>query len=118
MKTKLWIGILAAVLVVSLGLSIWLLRPGQSAAWVEVWSEGRLIRTLSLMTDTTLTVESSHGTNVVTVRGGKVAVTEADCPDGYCMDRGFCGGGTQIVCLPNRLVLKFVGKGTVDGVAG
>ena len=61
---------------------------------------------------------SQNGTNTVTVRDGKVAVTQADCPDHYCMDRGWCDSGTPIVCLPNRLVLKFVGKQTVDGAVG
>lgn len=117
MKTKLWIGLLAAVLVLCLGLSVWLLWPGEASS-VEIWSEGKHIRTLSLSEDITLTVESGGGTNTVTVRDGKVAVTEADCPDHYCMDRGFCSGGAQIVCLPNRLVLKFAGETAVDSISG
>ena len=117
MKTKVWIIILAAVLLVCIGLSIWILWPADAAA-VEVWSEGKRIATLSLNTDRVYTVETEKGVNVVTVRDGKVAVTEANCPDKYCMARGWCSGGTQIVCLPNRLVLKFVGENPVDGVAG
>lgn len=117
MKTKLWIAILAAVLAVSLALSVFLLWPKQAQA-VEVWSEGKLLRVLPLSVDTQLTVESANGTNVVTVRDGKVAVTEADCPDHYCMDRGWCAGGAQIVCLPNRLVLKFLQDQPIDGVTG
>lgn len=117
MKTRIWIGILAAVLAICLGLSIWLLQPSDAAA-VEVWSEGELVTTLPLTVARTFTVETEKGINVITVENGKVAVTEANCPDKYCMARGFCSGGTQIVCLPNRLVLKFVGENKVDGVAG
>lgn len=117
MKTKLWIGLLSGVLAVCLGLSLWLLQPGEAAA-VEVWSEGRLLYSLPLSEDRSVTVETAKGTNVVTVKNGQVAVTEASCPDKYCMDRGFCSGGGQIVCLPNRLVLKFVGEKAVDAVAG
>ena len=117
MKTKLWIGILAAVLLVCIGLSVWLLRPTQAAA-VQVWSEGKLVTTLPLNQDCTYTVKTDKGINVVTVQAGAVAVTEANCPDKYCMARGYCTGGTQIVCLPNRLVLKFTGENKVDGVAG
>ena len=65
-----------------------------------------------------MTVESTQGTNIVTVRDGAVAVTSADCPDHYCMQRGFCSGGTEIVCLPNRLVLRFVGQQEIDGIVG
>ena len=117
MKTKLWIALLAAVLAVSLVLSVIVLWPGQAQA-VEVWSEGKRVRVLPLTVDAQLTVESANGTNVVTVKDGRVAVTEADCPDHHCMDRGWCAGGAQIVCLPNRLVLKFVGEQPVDGITG
>ena len=117
MKTKLWIALLAALLAVCLGLSLWLLWPNDAAA-VEIWSDGKHIKTLSLGEDCTLTVESAGGVNVVSVQDGAVAVTEADCPDHYCMDRGYCNGGAQIVCLPNRLVLKFAGEKAPDGIAG
>ena len=106
------------LLVVCGGLSLWLLRSGETASAVEIWSDGELLHTLPLTVEKQITVESAYGTNMVTVEGGKVAVTEADCPDHYCMKRGFCDGGVQIVCLPNRLVLKFVGEQTIDAVVG
>ena len=118
MKTKYWIAIFALLLAVCGGLSLVLLSTAQPAQQVEVWSDGKLIDTLSLLEDQQITVESSNGSNVVTIRDGAVAVTEADCPDGYCMKRGFCSGGTEIVCLPNRLVLRFVGEQEIDGIVG
>ena len=118
MKTKSWILIFVLLLVVCGGLSLWLLRSGETASAVEVWSDGELLDIRPLVVEKQITVESAYGTNVVTVKDGKVAVTEADCPDHYCMERGFCDGGVQIVCLPNRLVLKFVGEQKVDAVVG
>lgn len=118
MKTKNWIMLIAAALAICIGLSLWLLWPKGPAQAVKVLSEGKLLYTLLLSEDTQITVTTDLGTNVVTVRDGKVAVTQADCPDKYCMARGYCHSGTQIVCLPNRLVLEFVGEQSVDGVAG
>ena len=118
MKTKIWVMLLAALLLVSLLISLWVFLPKEQAAAVKVISEGRLLQTLPLTEDTQFSVISTQGTNVVTIRDGKVAVTEADCPDKHCMARGFCGGGAQIVCLPNRLVLEFTGETNIDGVAG
>ena len=66
--------------------------------------------------DSLLTVGRSVGEIVVS--GGKIGVTEADCPDHYCMHRGMCNSGAQIVCLPNRLVIKFIESDSVDGVVG
>ena len=118
MKTKYWIMIFALLLAICGGSCLFLLSPAQPAQQVEVWSEGKLKCTLNLNKDQELTVESAYGTNIVTIRDGAVAVTEADCPDSYCMKRGFCSGGTEIVCLPNRLVLRFVGQQEIDGIVG
>ena len=118
MKTRTWIIALCVALLACLGLSIWLLLPGKSAAHAEIWLDGELYKSVDLNQDQEFIVESPRGSNTVTVRGGKIAVTAADCPDHYCVERGFCDGGAQIVCLPHRLVIKFVGSPEVDGAAG
>lgn len=110
MKTKYWILLIAALLALSLGLSLWLFAPRSRANSVKVYSDGKLLHTLDLSEDTTLTVTSDRGSNVITVKDGKIAVTEADCPDQYCQKRGYCSTGPSIVCLPNRLVLEFIDK--------
>ena len=109
---------MAGIVALSLGLGIWLMHPGQQASQAEIWSEGELKYTLELSQDTEVTVQTARGSNTVTVKDGKIAVTAADCPDHYCMKRGYRNGGGQIVCLPNRLVIKFVGNQSVDGAAG
>ena len=118
MKTKIWIIAIALLLVVSIGLSVWLLLPGEGMERAEIWSDGKLLFTVDLRMDQEKTVSTQYGTNVITVKDGKIAVTQADCPDHYCMNRGFCDSGVQIVCLPNRLVIRFVGEQEVDGVVG
>ena len=105
------------MLVLCLVLSVWLLWP-RNAQVAEIWSDGQLVYTLPLDRDTTVTVSSPYGTNQITVQDGKIAVTEATCPDHYCMDRGYCSGGAQIVCLPNKMIIKFTGKQAVDGASG
>ena len=52
------------------------------------------------------------------VKDGKIAVTQATCPDHYCMKRGFCHSGADIVCLPNRLVIHFTAAQEIDAVIG
>ena len=118
MKNKYWILLLLVVLIGCVAASIMLLSPGENAARAEIRSEGKVVRTLDLHIDQGFEITTATGRNVVTVKDGKIAVTEADCPDHYCMDRGFCAGGTQIVCLPNRLVISFLGEQEIDGVVG
>ena len=117
MKTKFWIAILSGVLVICLVLSF-LIMGGEDASRAKITSDGRLVRVVDLHVDQSFTVETDGGYNVVTVKDGKIAVTEASCPDHYCMARGFCSGGTQIVCLPNRLVIEFLSEAEIDGIVG
>ena len=119
MKTKYWIALLAAILVVCLGLSIPLLLPGEDAQYAQLISDGQLMKVVDLNFDQEIHITTTNGgSNTITVKDGKIGVTGATCPDHYCMDRGMCSGGAQIVCLPNRLVIRFGGGQSVDTVAG
>ena len=117
MKTKFWIAALALALILCIGLSI-LTLGGEEATQAQITSGGKVIRIVDLHIDQEFTVETSDGYNVVTVKDGKIAVTEASCPDHYCMARGFCNSGAQIVCLPNRLVIEFLAEQEIDGIVG
>ncbi len=119
MKTRTWILLLAAMLAVCLGLSAFLFLPRTDARYAQITSQGEVVRTVDLRIDQQFTITTPQGgSNVITVRDGRIAVTEANCPDHYCVNRGFCSGGTQIVCLPNRLVIRFLGEQEVDAVVG
>ena len=119
MKTKYWILILSLVLLISAGGGFFLMHSNQNAAFANIISDGEILQTVSLHLDQEFAVTAPNGgENTITVRDGKIAVTAATCPDHYCMQRGFCDGGTQIVCLPNRLVITFVAEQEVDGMIG
>ena len=117
MKTKYWIALVAVLLVFCIGISLLTLN-GETASRAKITSGGKLICVVDLSVDQEFAVETEDGYNVVTVSNGKIAVTEASCPDHYCMARGFCNSGTQIVCLPNRLVIEFLGEAEIDGIVG
>ena len=117
MKNRYWIMIIGAIFVLCLGM---LLIPAKSdpAVRAQVSSEGKVIRIVELNMDQQFTVTTGDGYNTVTVKDGKIAVTEADCPDHYCVKQGFCNAGAQIVCLPHKLVISFLGENEVDGAVG
>lgn len=118
MKTKHWIFLFALLLLVCAGLSLYFLRPGDAATFAEISSQGQILQTIDLSRDQEFTLETPDGGyNVVTVRSGKIAVTQANCPDQYCVKRGFCSSGAQIVCLPHRLVIRFLSSQSIDSVA-
>ena len=118
MKTRTWLLLLLALLAVSLGLGAMLLTAGPEAVRAEIRCDGELIATVDLRIDQEFTVTTPWGgENVITVRSGAIAVTQANCPDHYCMHRGFCNSGGSIVCLPNKLVISFAGEQDVDFAA-
>ena len=117
MKSKYWIMLLGAIFAWCLVL---VLSPSSTApaAQAHVKLEDRII-TVDLRKDQSFTMESDNGGfNTVTVKDGKIAITEANCPDQYCVKRGFCSGGTPIVCLPHGLVIEFLGNQEIDGLLG
>lgn len=118
MKTRAWIILFAVLLLICGGLSIPLLLPGKASTHAEIISNGNLLHTLDLRVDREIIIDSDYGSNTVTIKDGKIAVTKASCPDHYCMQRGYCNSGTQIVCLPNRLVIRFLGEQAVDAAVG
>ncbi|MBQ3105093.1 MAG: NusG domain II-containing protein [Lachnospiraceae bacterium] len=76
---------------------------------VEIYVGKGLYGTYSLRQDQSIPVGDS---NVVTVEGGTVAMTEADCPDHTCIRQGpVSSPGLPIVCLPNEVVVLIRGEG-------
>ena len=119
MKTKHILWCIGAVLVVCAGLSIFLLMPKKPAATAQITSGGQVILIVNLSEDQTFTVTAPKGgVNTITVRSGKIAVTEASCPDHVCMSMGWRQGGVPIACLPNELIISFPEDGRIDAMAG
>lgn len=114
MKNKHWIA-LFLLLALGCGIAALTLFSGAEATHAQIRKDGTLIKTVNLAIDQEFSVD---GHNTVTVKDGKIAVTWADCPDGYCVSRGFRSSGGDIVCLPNRLVISFTGEQEIDGVVG
>ena len=96
-----------------------LLLPAKTpAASVEIYQNGVLVQRLSLNEDASFCIEREYS-NVITVRDGKVAVTESSCPGGDCKNCGWLGTAGSIVCLPNRVEVRLVGAAAdVDIVVG
>ena len=119
MKTKYWILLMVTLLVVSVCFSIPTLLPTEDARYAEIISTNRLVQTVDLNIDCQIPVTTPDGgKNIITVQNGNIGVTEANCPDHYCMDRGMCRNGAQIICLPNRLIIRFAGSQEIDSIAG
>ncbi|MDO4565109.1 MAG: NusG domain II-containing protein [Clostridia bacterium] len=55
--------------------------------------------------------------NTITISGGRVSITAADCPDGLCMS-GECTSLHPLICVPNKLSVTIVSsKEGLDGIS-
>lgn len=118
MKNKTWILLFAAIAAVCAVLSGLLMRQTDAAAYAQIYQDGELLKTVDLSQPQCFTVKNGEAYNTITVEDGKISVTEASCPDHYCIKRGQQNSGVPIVCLPNRLVIRFTDSGGIDAVVG
>ena len=123
MKNRTW-AFLFACLIAAL-LLVWKLLPGGAGNQVEIIQNGTLVQTIQLPrtgAPETIEISGPAGGNTVEISENGVRVVSADCPDQICVAHGYLREDTgPIVCLPNRLVVRFAGdtKETgVDAVAG
>lgn len=117
MNRRIAIASAALALAAVSGIAVWLImaRLPRTEPAAEIYLNGELLKTVPLSEDCEFTVESGLGFNVVTVSGGAVSVTEADCPDKVCVRTGAVSGAVPIVCLPHRLEIRVVnGSEAVD----
>jgi hypothetical protein len=123
-KTRTWILIFAGAIL--LCLAAWLLLPKLAAGGsaVGIYQDGTLVKTVDLAAvkqTSTFTVQGKTGENVIEISPGSIRVLSADCPDGVCVSHGpLERGGTPIICLPNRLVIRWLDSGDApyDAIAG
>ncbi len=96
----------------SLGISQ-IARNTGSAVCVEV--NGKLVAQMELFEERQITVEGAIGKTVVAVSQGKVQVLASDCPLQICVKTGRIDKvGDTIVCVPNRVVVRVIGRGKVN----
>ena len=99
---------LAAVLLLFCAGTAWFAYgSGSDGADIEISVDGKLYGTYSLSKDDVIDIDTDLGHNQVTVKDGKAFMSQADCPDGYCMEQGHISHNHQtLVCLPHKLVVE------------
>lgn len=119
-KNLVWAAGLAAVcLICAAVILFW--RIGENNPTAEIYSGGELVRTvddLSPDEEYSFRVDCGDGYNIVTVGGGEIWVSEADCSNQTCVNAGkISGGGQTIICAPHKLVIRITSGSGADAVA-
>lgn len=121
-KLSVWdIAIIAAVCLTALFVALLPVFAQSNASYVKITMglDGDSIL-LSLDEDVSRVVESGGHTLTVTIKDGKVSVSESSCPDRVCVNSSSISrGGEVIVCAPAAITVEILSdREDVDYVIG
>ena len=120
MKNRSWICIFLFLILLCLGVSF-LLPQAVKPHMVQILQDGQTLYTIDLSRvpePYTLTAQWGDSQNIISVSPGSIAVTKADCGCQVCVEHGpLIPGGVPIICLPNRLVIRWAEGASVDAVS-
>lgn len=118
-KNLIWAVVFAAVIAACL-IFIFLTggKSGENSA--EIYEDGKLVKTIADL-DTekeySFEIKTENGTNTVTVGGGSIWVSSADCSNQTCVHAGKISlAGQTVICAPHKLVIKVVGETSADAM--
>ena len=84
-----------------------LVNHGKTGDSVQIYLDGTIYKSYSLQETQDIIIDTEKGHNTIRIEEGTVWMTEADCPDQYCISSGpVTKNGEVIVCLPHRLVIE------------
>ncbi len=71
---------------------------------VRIEVDGKLKYTFPLSKDRTVEFNGVIGMTTVEIKGGKVRIKEAPCPNRVCIHQGWIESGA-LICLPNKVIV-------------
>ena len=85
---------------------------GNRGEMVSVYVDGTLTGEYLLSEDMSIDIKGyGGGSNTLVIKDGAAFIKEADCPDKLCIHQGrISREGMELVCLPNRVVVRITGK--------
>lgn len=118
-KNLIWAAVIAAVIAACL-IFIFLTggKSGENSA--EIYEDGKLVKTIADLDpekEYSFEIKTENGTNTVSVGGGSIWVSSADCSNQTCVHAGKISlAGQTVICAPHKLVIKVVGETSADAM--
>ena len=105
---------ISAILIVAIAVLLIFTLTKKEGAMVVVEIDGRTVGEYPLSVDGEFILNG--GTNVLTIENGTARISDSNCPDHICENKGRIKyTGQTIVCLPNKLTVTVSGDAD-DGV--
>lgn len=118
-KNLIWAAVFAAVIAACL-IFIFLTggKSGENSA--EIYEDGKLVKTIADLDpeeEYSFEIKTKNGTNTVSVGGGSIWVSSADCSNQTCVHAGKISlAGQTVICAPHKLVIRVVGETSADAM--
>lgn len=117
MTNRIWIVVFSFVALLCLGIWLFISNASSPSKVVGIYKDGSLVEKIDLNSVTgerEITLSGNYGDNVILVSNGRIEMKSANCPDKICVEHGeLKSSSSPIVCLPNKVVIKF--EGSTDG---
>lgn len=105
--------LISTIIAVALVLLLAVNLMQEEGAYVIVKVDGNEVGKYSLEADGVY--ELNGGTNILVIENGCAYLSDANCPDHYCVNQGkISKTGQVITCLPNKLTVTVYGTGEND----
>ena len=123
MKTRFWVLLFGAICCVCAVLAWYFGTREPSGTVAGVYLDGELVYSvdLSAVTDATeFTLDADGGSCTIRVDTEGIRIVASTCSEQICVHHGYLGAGAPIVCLPNRVVIKWISDkdGEYDAITG
>lgn len=84
---------------------------GDSGSYVQVEINGKAVEVVKLNEDFEKQYDIDGKTNTLVIKDGKASVTQANCPDGICVNHmPIRRSGESIICLPHKFVVTVINE--------
>ena len=111
------IKLIVILCVVLFGIFLFVNVNKKKGTMAEVYYKDKLVNTIDLSIDKEYVVEGELGDVVLEVKDNMIGVKKENSPLHICSKEGFIGDSSRtLICLPNKIIIKIVGKSNIDGV--
>lgn len=103
--------------IIVLGIFIFINITKEKGSIAEVFYKDKLVLTIDLNIDSEYIVAGELGDVVLEVKDKKIRVKSENSPRNICSREGYIGDSSRtLICLPNKIIIKIIGKSEIDGV--
>ncbi len=85
---------------------------------VEIYVNNKIYGEYSMSEPQEIEVKNGNKVNIVKIDDKGVRVKHSNCKNNNCVNQGYITSkGSNIVCIPNRVLIKVKGEGEIDSIS-